>query len=382
MSKKIYIEGTPLFSNSRSGVGQYVKRLTEAMQQLEPKNTYTVFGFHFIFKRNLPPDDISPAFARKYIRLIPGRAYNLLYKKVVKLPIDILLRSRPDIVIYGNFAFWPLWTGAKSIVVVHDLGFVDVPEYVETKNRAFLQKFVPYSIKKATHIVTISDHARRRIIETYGVSPDRISIVPPSVDHSVYYPRKKLEISASRKKYKLPKEYFLFVGTLEPRKNLVGLLDAYASLPVSIRNRYPLVLVGGRGWADDEIQNRLAQYKDLPIIRPGYVHDDDMPAVMSGARALLWPTYYEGFGMPPLESMACGTPVLTSNTTSLPEVVGESALTVNPFDISDITRGIYKIATDNSLHEQLRSSGIRRANSFSWNESAKKMLLVIDNIVS
>jgi glycosyltransferase involved in cell wall biosynthesis len=382
MGKKIYIEGTPLFSNSRSGVGQYVKRLTEAMQQLEPENTYTVFGFHFIFKRNLPPDDISPAFARKYIRFVPGRAYNLLYKKIVKLPIDILLRSKPDVVIYGNFAFWPLWTGAKSIVVVHDLGFVDVPEYVETKNRAFLQKFVPYSIKKATHVVTISDHARRRIIDTYGVDPDKISLVPPSVDHSVYYPRKKVEISASRKKYNLPKEYFLFVGTLEPRKNLVGLLDAYAALPAIIQRRYPLVLVGGRGWADDEIQDRLARYKNLPIIRPGYVHDDDLPAVMSGARALLWPTYYEGFGMPPLEAMACGTPVLTSSTTSLPEVVGTDALTVNPADIAEITDGILRLATDDILHANLRTRGIQRARKFTWNKSAQQMLDAINDITS
>lgn len=379
---KIFIEGTPLFSNTRSGVGQYVKRLTEAMQDLRPENDYTVFGFHFITKRKLPNDDISTVFSRKYIRLIPGRAYNLLYKKMFKLPIDVLLRSKPDVVLYGNFAYWPLWSGAKSIVVIHDLGFIDVPDYVEVKNRRFLQKFVPYSVNKATHVVTISDHARRRIIDTYKIDPEKISIVQPSIDHSIYYPRNDEEIRTSNTQYKLPTNYFLFVGTLEPRKNIVGLLDAYAQLPQTVTEKYPLVLVGGRGWADEEIQERLVRYKDLPIIRPGYVHDDHLPAMISGARALLWPTFYEGFGMPPLEAMACGTPVLTSNTTSLPEVVGESALTVNPFDNDEIRDNIFKLATDDKLCKKLSSLGIKQARKFDWNKSAQQMFEVIDLITT
>lgn len=378
---KIFIEGTPLFSSSRSGVGQYVKRLTEAMQRLRPENEYTVFGFHFILKRKLPVEDISPVFTRKYIRIIPGRAYNLLYKKLVKLPIDILLRSKPDVVIYGNFAYWPLWLGSKSIVVIHDLGYIDVPEYVETKNRRFLRKFVKYSVAKASHIVTISDHARRRIIDTYNIDPEKISIVQPSIDHSIYYPRSAKEIDIARKQYNLPLSYFLFVGTLEPRKNLVGLLDAYAQLPDEIMKRYPLVLVGGRGWADEEIQERLKKYKKLPIIRPGYVHDKHLPAVISGARSLLWPTFYEGFGMPPLEAMACGTPVLTSNTTSLPEVVGNSALMVNPFSVTEIRQGIQRMATDDKLNKRLSQLGIKRASKFNWDKSAQEMFKVINNLV-
>lgn len=377
---KVYIEGTPLFSNSRSGVGQYVKRLTEAMQQLRPENEYTVFGFHFITKRGLPADDISSVFLRKYIRMMPGRAYNLLYKKAFKLPIDVLLRSRPDVVLYGNFAYWPLWTGASSIVVIHDLGFIDMPEYVEAKNRKFLQKFVPYSVRKATHVVTISEHAKKRIIQNYGVDPEKISIVQPSIDHEIYHPRSIDEITIARKKYSLPSKYFLFVGTLEPRKNLVGLLDAYAQLSEDIQKKYPLILVGGRGWADEEIQERLKRYKNLPIIRPGYVHDEYLPAVISGARALLWPSFYEGFGMPPLEAMACGTPVLTSATTSLPEVVDKSAVIVNPFDVQDIQKGIKLLALDDALCKRLSREGIKRAKQFSWNKSAQKMFNVIDSL--
>jgi glycosyltransferase involved in cell wall biosynthesis len=293
-----------------------------------------------------------------------------------------LLSSKPDIVLYGNFAYWPTWLGAKSIAVIHDLSFIDVPEFVEAKNRKFLVEHTPYTIKNASHIVTISEHAKRRIMQQYKVVEDRISIVNPAIDHDIFYPRDKKEVEMVRKKFNLPQKYFLFVGTLEPRKNLVRLLDAYAKLDSSLQLTYPLVLVGGRGWADEEIQQRLIKYRELPIIRPGYVPDEDMPALYSGATALLWPTIYEGFGMPPLEAMTCGIPVLTSNTTSLPEVVGDSALMVDPFSVEDIRDGIHRLATDKGFRSQLSKRGLARSKRFSWEKSAKNLYDVMSRLIS
>ena len=379
---KIFIEGTPLFSNTRSGVGQYTKRLTEAMISLRPKNQYVVFGFHFILKglKN-PIDDLSPTFIRKYIRLLPGRGYNLLYKKGLRLPIDILLRSKPDIVFYANFVHWPLWTKAKSVIVVHDLGYVDLPQYVETKNRIFLEKYVPYSVKKADHIITISEFTKRRIMQHFEIDSSKISIVTPAIDHSFFYPRPADEIKKIRETYNLPKTFLLFVSTLEPRKNIVGLLDAFAALPASIQKQYPLVLVGGRGWADEDIHERLRKYSDLPIIRPGYVRDEHMPSLYSAASLFIFPTHYEGFGMPPLEAMACGTPVITSATTSLPEVVEGAAIKINPANIHEITEAITLVLKDKDMQFTLSEMGLSQAKKFTWEKSAKKALEIFESLV-
>ena len=382
---KIFIEGTPLFSNTRSGVGHYNKELTEAMLKLKPQNEYTIFGFHFILKgRAKLAHDIHKDFLRKYVRLLPGRGYNLLYKKGLRLPIDVLLRATPDIVFYGNFAYWPLWTRAKSVIVVHDLAFQD-PEFmhsVEIKNRRFLQKFVPYSIKKADHVIAVSEYSRQQVISVYGTDPDKVSVVYPGIDTTEYYPRTKQEVDEVRRKFKLPKDYLLFLSTLEPRKNVVGLLDAFAALPAEIQQKHPLVLVGGKGWNDEEIFERLETYKHLPIIRPGYVPYEDLPALYTGAHAFVFPSYYEGFGIAPLDAMSCGTPVLTSNTTSLPEVTGkDAAVLVNPHDTQEITDGIIKIVGNEQLRKRLIKNGFERAKLFGWDKSAKKALDIFESLV-
>lgn len=379
---KIFIEGTPLFSNSRSGVGQYAKRLTEAMIAINNRNEYTLFGFHFLLKGlTVPKDDLSEAFKRKYIRLMPGRGYNLLYKKGIRLPIDILLRSRPDVVFYSNFVHWPLWTRAKSVIAIHDLGYIDLPQYVDKKNRKFLEKFVPYSIKRADHIITISEYSKQQVMKHFSVDENKISIVMPAIDSKDYYPRTKAEVEKVKKLYKLPKNYLLFVSTLEPRKNVTGLLDAFAALPIEIQNQYPLILVGGKGWADEEILERLERYKNLPIIRPGYVNDEYMASLYSGATALVFPTNYEGFGMPPLEAMACGTPVITSSTTSLPEVVGSAAISIDPSNTKEITKAIETLVSDKGLQRKLSAKGLKQARKFSWEKSAKKALEVFESLM-
>ena len=378
---KIYIEGTPLFSSTRSGVGQYTKRLTDAMLVLQPRNKYVIFGFHFFTKgRKAPSHDLTDGFERKYVRWLPGRGYNLLYKKGIRLPVDILLRSRPDVVFYGNFAHWPLWTNAKSVIVIHDLAFLDTPQYVEEKNRHFLEKYVPYSVQKSDHIFTVSEYSKRRIIEEYAASPDKVTVVYPAVDHGDYYPRSNEEVALLRKEFKLPENYLLFVSTLEPRKNVCGLLDAYADLPAETQKKYPLVLVGGKGWADEEIHERLRKYSHLPIIRPGYIEDKYMAALYTGATALVFPTHYEGFGMPPLEAMACGTPVITSNSTSLPEVVGEAALLVDPGSRESIVAAMKQVIDDPRLRETLTKKGIIQSQKFDWMISAKKALEVFESI--
>jgi glycosyltransferase involved in cell wall biosynthesis len=199
------------------------------------------------------------------------------------------------------------------------------------------------------------------------------------VDHEEYYPKNTKEISIIKNKYNIKGEYILYTGTLEPRKNIVGILESYSMLLDEFKNEYSLVLAGGKGWLDDEIENKLNELKDLNIVRTGYVEDDDLPALYSGATLFIYPSFYEGFGMPPLEAMACGTPVITSNNSSLPEVVGNAGIMVDAKDTRSLTKNIEKVLKSKKLQSEMSKKGLKQAKNFSWEKSAKKLLELIES---
>jgi glycosyltransferase involved in cell wall biosynthesis len=379
----IFIEGTPVFTPRRWGVGQYTKRLVEAMAKLEPKHKYTIFGFHFLTKRSKPylPLD-HPSIHYKFVRFLPGRGYSFLFKKGIRIPIDLLLGAKPDIVFYPNFVRWPLATKAKSVIVIHDIGsFLEYGQHADPKNRKYMRKYVPYSLRRTDHVFAVSEFTKKEVVKRYRTDPKLISVVPPALDHEQFYVRPDKEVAAVRKKYKLPEEFILFVSTMEPRKNLVGLLDAFASLPADFQKKFPLMLVGDKGWADGEIKERIERYSKLPIRWLGYVPDEDIAAVFTAASLFTYPSFYEGFGMPPLEAMACGTPVVTSNTSALPESVGDAAVTVDPNDIKSIAAGIQKVLNNPKLAATLRKKGLAHAQKHTWENSAKKALAEFKKIV-
>ncbi|HSE61521.1 MAG TPA: glycosyltransferase family 1 protein [Candidatus Saccharimonadales bacterium] len=380
---KIYIEGTPVFTPKRWGVGQYTKRLIEAMAKLEPKNEYTIFGFHFLAKRSKPYLPLEhPSIRYRFIRFLPGRGYSFLFKKGIRIPIDLLLGTKPEIVLYPNFVRWPLATKAKSVIVIHDIGsFLQFGQHADPKNREYMRKYVPYSIERTDHIFAVSAFSKQEIANVYKVDPKRISVVSPALDHDQFYVRSDKEVAHVRKKYELPQNFVLFVSTMEPRKNLVGLLDAFASLPAKLQDEFPLMMVGDKGWADGEIKERLERYKGLPIRWLGYVPDEDIAAVFTAASLFVFPSFYEGFGMPPLEAMACGTPVVCSNTSALPESVGDAALTVDPNSVKSIAAGIKKVLTTPTLAAELRKKGLKQASKSTWENSARIALAEFKKLV-
>jgi len=378
---KILIEGTALMSDKPSGVGQYTKRLLEAMTKLAPKNEYSVFGFHFFTKKALPREWVKhPSLKYRYVRWLPGRGYNQLFKKGIRIPINLLLRQKPDITFFPNFVRWPLTGKGKSVIVIHDIAFEYFPQYIGAKNLIYLKKQVPRSLREADHIVAVSEYTKQDIMKHYGVSPAKISVVHPAIDHSDYYPRDHKTVAAARTTYKLPEQYILFVSTLEPRKNIIGLLDAYALLPQKLQQDFPLIFVGGKGWADTDLLARFEKYKNLPIRRLGYVPDEDMAAVYSGASLFVYPSFYEGFGMPVVEAMACGVPVITSNVSSLPEVVGDGAKLVDPKSTPSITKAMIEILENKTLQADLRAKGLAEAKKFTWETSAKNLLRVFSEL--
>lgn len=376
---KVFVEGTALFGR-RTGVGQYSKRLIDATIAIDKGNNYTVFGFLFFCKRKSSPLSPSANLSYRFVRYLPGRVYNKILKANISLPVDLLLGAKPDVVFFPNFVRWPLAFGEKSIIVIYDLSYLTHGQHAQDANRRYLTKFVPRSIKKASAIVTISQNSKREIMAEYGVSEDQVTIVNPALDHQEYRHRSEAEVAAVRQKFSLDKPYILYTGTLEPRKNIVGILDAYRDLPENIRNNFSLVLAGGKGWQDQEIKAKLAELSRLDIRQTGYVADDDLPPLYTGASVFVYPSHYEGFGMPPLEAMACGTPVITSNNSSLPEVVGDAGIMIEATDTQALAESIQKVLTDPTLADSLRQKGLQQAAKFTWEESAERLKTLIKQV--
>lgn len=377
---KILIEGTPAFRN-RTGVGQYVFRLFDALFQIDRINHYYLYGLLFLGKKFDPPFNTKYKNVRyRLIRYLPSKVYNVLSRRVAVPPIDVLTAMRSDITIFTNFVRTPLPLGSKSIVFIYDLSFKLFSQYSNDKNSYLMNKEVGKSAQKSDMIVTISENSKREIVDFYKVKPEKITIINPAIDHQDYYPRSQKEQERVKKKYRINTSYILYAGTIEPRKNIVTLLDAYAQLPSSIRESHSLVLAGGKGWKDKDIYQKLEEYKDLNIILTGYVADEDLPPLHSGADLFVFPSHYEGWGMPPLEAMACGTPVITSNNSSLPEVVGNAGIMLEANDTKGFTDNIGKVIKNKTMQKTMISAGIKQARNFSWKKSAQKLHKIIEEM--
>lgn len=377
---RVFVEGVPLF-RQRTGVGQYTKNLLEALFRLDETNEYTIFSFAFLGRgTGRKPIPASPRVGYRFIRYVPLKVFNAIVRKVTAPPIDVMLGSRPDLFFFPNFVRYPLPLGSSAIAVIHDLSFVLHPEHTARRNRQFLTRYVPRTLDRCQHVVTVSQNAKQEIVQHYGTDPNKISVITPAIDHDFFYPRPKADVAAVTEKYRIRKPYILYAGTLEPRKNIKGILSAYTKLPPEVRASFSLVLAGGKGWLDREIHAELQSLQQLDIIATGYVPDADLPALYSGASVFVYPSFYEGFGMPPLEAMACNTPVIVANNSSLPEVVGDAGILVDAYDSADLAQHIEKILGDPVLADDLRRKGVERANATTWEESARRLLAVINQV--
>jgi glycosyltransferase involved in cell wall biosynthesis len=228
---------------------------------------------------------------------------------------------------------------------------------------------VSRSTRTAARIIADSTATADDLINLLGVSAARIDVIPLGVSEA-YTPQSAAQQKAVREKYSLPEAFFLFVGTLEPRKNVIRIIQGWAGRAQAAK--LPLVIAGRDGWKVGPIHQAANQYNDTGKIHfPGFIAEEDLPALLSAAKMLVWPSLWEGFGLLPLESMACGTPVVTSNSSSLPEVVGDAALTVDPYDADAIGEAMLRLASDEKLYKNLRERGLSRAKEFTWKRTAE-----------
>lgn len=262
---------------------------------------------------------------------------------------------------------------------IHDVAFRRFPELFPLKHRLLLNWLIPMAVEHSAAVITGSEATKRDLLEFYDVRPEKVHVTPYAAD-PVYRPMDREEArQAVRRRLRVPVPYILSVGVLQPRKNLPRLVRAYNRIANSIPHR--LVLTGKEGWASEELRAAVAEAPpgNQPVFT-GYVADADLPVLYAGADLFCYPSLYEGFGLPPLEAMACGTPVLTSNVSSLPEVVGEAGLTVDPRDEAAIADGIRSLVEDPERRLALAEAGLRRAAEFSWDRTAQETVAVYEGI--
>lgn len=265
---------------------------------------------------------------------------------------------------------------SRQVCTIHDLIPLDHPEWFNSRFAAWYEWLLPRLAKKVRHIIAISQFTKRRIVERLGIPPEKITAVLNGVD-ARFSPRPPQEVEAVRRSLGISSPaYLLCVGSLEPRKNLQRLLQAWAMAQAWLPDEMELVVAGAKG---SSLVFETASLGPVPprVRFAGYVADEQLPSLYAGALALVYPSLYEGFGLPPLEAMACGTPVVTSNTSSLPEVVGDAAILVDPENVDSIADGIFRVLSSATLRYTMRQRGLERAREITWDRAARQTLQVL-----
>ncbi|MBI2940501.1 MAG: glycosyltransferase family 4 protein [Chloroflexi bacterium] len=364
-----------------AGIGRYVRNLVPALAELDQENEYLLFHARVHKMEGFQEPSLPPNFKLRPIG-VSDRTLTILWHRLgLPLPID-LFTGPVDVFHFPNFTLAPLRRGA-AIVTVHDLSFLLVPECADDGLRQYLERVVPASVAAADVVVADSASTRNDLICLLDVPPERVEVVYGGVEPRFRRVTEPDALTTVRRKYGLTTPFVLFVGTVEPRKNLVRLIQAYHRLRQRPGFTHKLVIAGGLGWLYQdvfrEIEN-LGLHDHVLFI--GYVADPDLPAIYSLADALAWPSLYEGFGLPPLEAMGCGTPVVTSNVSSLPELIGDAGITVDPRSVDELADGIDRVLTDQVLRTTLIARGVERARLFTWQSAAEKLLAICQRAVT
>ena len=372
----IAIDAQPLLEQS-AGVTYYSKGLIEAVLKQDQKNHYDLLLWRLFPKKPLAMFGGGWNFSYRYQRFFPYKVFYKLHKLGIDIPLELFF-GRHDLYFFSNFVIYPHFKG-KSVILIHDLTFEKVPQYVARRNVEFLRKFVPPSVARADHVVVNCEFTKNELIESYRVPAEKVTVVYPGVDPNAFYPRSEKEKEEIKKKYGITKPFLLFLGTLEPRKNVPAILKAYAGL--KDRKKFNLVLAGKKGWLSEEIFRTVADLGlEEDVVFTGYVPEEDRPKLMSAAEVFVFPSFFEGFGMPVVEAQACGTPVVTSNTTSLPEAAGDGGVLVDPRDVGAIGGAIARILSSPSLRDELSRKGLKNSRRFRWEDSGKKLIEIFNSL--
>jgi glycosyltransferase involved in cell wall biosynthesis len=349
------------------GNESYATNLIEALAEIDQTNLYTLFVTKRVaierFKNRWPNFQVKQTLPHTPLVRIP-------------LTLSIELRRHPVDLLHVQYTA-PPFAPCPVVTTIHDLAFEHLPETFNRRSWMQLRLTVRRTARRAAHIITVSDYSRGDISRTYGIDPDRITVTPEAAPPHFAPITNETELRRIRESYGIQRDYILSLCSIQPRKNLVRLIEAYSCLRgVSPEGKLPqLVLAGKRGWLDNETF-RAAERNALgrDILFTGYVPEQDLVGLYSGAICFVYPSYFEGFGLPVVEAMQCGVPVIAGNRTSLPEIVGEAGLLFDPFDTKALVKALTRVMDDSAYRAVLRTKGLARAKDFNWKTTARLTL--------
>lgn len=374
---KIAINTIPLLS-PLTGAGNYTYHIAKNLQQISSHHGYTYF-YGYYSNKLIPPGENPESIYRfkEALRKIP-----ILGEAARNLKDFLNYFSSRKFDLYFEPNFIPIHIPAKrTVVAILDFSFARFPQWHTKEKVRYFQNHFWKKIQRADRIIVISEYIKKEAVEEFRFAENRLTTIPLGFDRQNFkvYPLEALKII--QKQYHLPNKFILFVGSIEPRKNLKGLLQVYMSMKKVLREEFKLVIVGFKGWENTEIMNSI-QALEGDVFYTGYVPNEDLGKIYNLAHLFVYPSFYEGFGLPPLEAMACGCPVVVSNAASLPEVCGEAAVYIDPYRVEEITNAIEKVLEDTALRNHLITAGKTRAMQFSWEKSAAEHLRVFEEVAS
>ena len=385
---RVGLDAIPLVA-AKTGIGHYTDALADALARVHPNHQYTLLSpFDFAFGSNghhYPATDGNgsgnqvgttkpPNLIKQFL---PVRS---IFRHWWLVGLPALMRISPFDVFHGTNYCIPLWANCPTVVTIHDLSLFTQAHTHENENVKRGKRRMPLMARRATLIIAPSEWTKHETIEHLGVKEHKLRVIPEAARPHLR-PLREDEIQPVLEKHGIRGPYLLYVGTIEPRKNLLTLLRAYADLLRTTEHGPQLVLAGGKGWLFEEVFALVEELRLQEHVKfTGYVDDADLPALYSAAQAFVYPSLYEGFGLPPLEAMACGAPVITSNVTSLPEVVGKAGLTHAPEDARALTAAMAKLLGDFNTRTHFQRAGLERAQLFSWERAARATQAVYDEV--